>query len=76
VKAAGGRLFTAEVDRARGASPSGVISYAVWKQRFGLDPAILGKTIRIHQTPFEIVGSRNRDSSAKRWDKFPTSGFQ
>jgi predicted permease len=57
VKAAAGRLFTAEVDRARGASAFAVISYAFWKQRFGLDPAILGKTIRIHQTPFEIIGA-------------------
>jgi len=57
VKAAAGRLFTADVDRARGASPFAVISYAFWKQHFGLDPAILGKTIRIHQTPFEIIGA-------------------
>jgi predicted permease len=51
-----GRTFTREVDRARGASPVAVISYTFWKERFNLDPAILGKTIRIHQTTFEITG--------------------
>jgi predicted permease len=53
---AAGRMFTSEVDRARGGSPFAVISYAFWKQRFGLDPSVLGKTIQIHQTSFEIIG--------------------
>jgi len=53
---AAGRMFTPEVDRARGGSPFAVISYAFWKQRFGMDPSVLGKTIQIHQTSFEIIG--------------------
>jgi predicted permease len=56
VRAAVGRTFTREVDRARGASPLAVISYSFWKERFNLDPAILGKAIRIHQTTFEVIG--------------------
>ena len=56
VRAAAGQTFTREVDRARGAAPVAVISYSFWKERFNLDPAILGKTIRIHQTPFEVIG--------------------
>src|SRR5208337_1148830 len=56
VRAAAGQTFTREVDRARGASPVAVISYPFWKERFRLDPAILGKTIRIHQTAFEVIG--------------------
>lgn len=56
VKAAAGRLFTPEVERARGGAPIAVISYAFWKQRFGLDPSALGRTIRIHNSSFEIVG--------------------
>ena len=51
-----GRAFTPEVDRARGASPIAVISHAFWRQRFGLNPAILGKTVQIHRTSFEIIG--------------------
>jgi predicted permease len=56
VRAAAGRLFTTDVDRARGANPVAVISYSFWRDRLGLDPSILGKTIRIRQTALEIVG--------------------
>jgi predicted permease len=51
-----GRTFTSSVDRARGASPVAVISYAFWQRRFNLDPAALGQTIDIRQTPFTIIG--------------------
>jgi predicted permease len=56
VQPAAGRMFGSEVDRARGASPIAVISYGFWKKRFGFDPGVLGKTIQIHQTPFEVIG--------------------
>ena len=56
VKAAAGRLFTSEVDRARGGSPIAVLSYAYWRQRFGLNPGVLGQSLQIHNTSFEIVG--------------------
>ena len=56
VSAAVGRNFTPEVDQARGGSPVAVISYPYWKERFSLDPGILGKSLRIHQTTFEVIG--------------------
>jgi len=56
VTPAAGRFFSSEVDRAKGGSPIAVLSYAFWKQRFGLDPLALGRTIQIRQTSFEIVG--------------------
>lgn len=56
VTPAAGRFFTREVDHARGGSPIAVLSYAFWKQRFGLDPLALGRTVQIHQTSFQIVG--------------------
>src|SRR5438132_13836246 len=56
VTPAAGRFFTREVDRARGGSPIAVLSYGFWKQRFGLDPLTLGKSIQIRQTSFQIVG--------------------
>ena len=56
VSAAVGRTFTPEADRARGGSPVAVISYPYWKERFNLDPGILGKSLRIHQTVFEVIG--------------------
>jgi len=56
VKPAAGQVFTTEVDRARGAAPVAVITYAFWKRRFGLDPSALGRTIQVRNVSFEIVG--------------------
>jgi predicted permease len=56
VNPAAGRLFTPEVDRARGGSPIAVISYTFWKQRLALDPSALEKTIQIRNTSFAVVG--------------------
>jgi predicted permease len=56
VAPAAGRFFTSETDRVRDAAPVAVISHAYWKQRFGLDPGVLGKTIRVRETSFEIMG--------------------
>jgi hypothetical protein len=38
-----GRTFTPEEDRVEKGAPLVVLSYNYWKQRFGGDPAILGK---------------------------------
>src|SRR6202453_1454623 len=56
VKPVMGRMFTPEMDQVRGGAAFAVASFAFWKQRFNLDPAILGKTIQIHETSFEIIG--------------------
>src|SRR5437016_9665699 len=56
IKPAAGRMFGTEVDRARGGSPIAVVSYVFWRQRFGLNPSMLGRTIRIGRSSFEIVG--------------------
>ena len=50
-----GRGITPEDDRA-GAEPVAVISHALWRRRFGSDPATVGKTVRINNTPMTIVG--------------------
>lgn len=33
-----------------------VLSDALWRRRFNADPAIVGRTIRLDQTPFHVVG--------------------
>ena len=50
-----GRGFTAEEDRPGQNVPVVVATYAFWK-RTGFDPALLGKTIRINERPFTVVG--------------------
>lgn len=50
-----GRTVTPEDDRPSSA-PVAVISYRFWKNRFGCDPAVLGKTMSLNQVPTSIVG--------------------
>jgi predicted permease len=50
-----GRTFTAEEDKPGQNVPVVVASYAYW-QRTGFDPAIVGKTIRVNEREYTIVG--------------------
>jgi len=58
VPAMRGRLITKDDDVHGGghAGPVAVISYSFWKRRFGADPNILGKTVRLDRHPFAIIG--------------------
>jgi len=51
-----GRTLTATDESAPGSGPVAVISYAWWQRRFGGDPAVLGKTIRVESNNYTIVG--------------------
>jgi macrolide transport system ATP-binding/permease protein len=51
-----GRFFHAEDDRTVGSSPLAVLSYAAWQTRYGGDPAIAGRTVRINKLPYTILG--------------------
>jgi putative ABC transport system permease protein len=55
-KPALGRTFVPEEDRIPGAYPVAVVSYGLWKRRFGSDPRLLGRTIRINSHPFTVIG--------------------
>jgi len=56
VRAFKGRMFTQEEDRAPGANPVAVVSYGSWQRRFGGDPNLVGKTIKLNGYDFTIVG--------------------
>jgi predicted permease len=56
VKPAMGRFFHQEDDLQPGASPYAVLSYGSWQARFGADPGIVGKTIRINRLPYTVLG--------------------
>jgi predicted permease len=55
-----GRTLNPVDDSEPGKSGSGgyaaVISYKYWTRRFGRNPAVLGKTVQIHNDPVTIVG--------------------
>ena len=50
-----GRFFTAEED-SPGAAPVAVLTYATWRQRFGGDPAVLGRTMTLNARTFTVIG--------------------
>ena len=50
-----GRDFLPEDDRT-GAAPVAIIGYRVWADRFGSDPAIAGRTVRLNGEPATIIG--------------------
>ncbi|HLN58437.1 MAG TPA: ABC transporter permease [Thermoanaerobaculia bacterium] len=43
-------------DDAPDAAPTAVLTERLWRERFGADPAVLGKTVHLDQRPFTIVG--------------------
>ena len=51
-----GRLFTENDDLKPGAHPYAVLSYDYWKRRFGLDAKVVGRTFRMGDRLYEIVG--------------------
>ena len=51
-----GRLLTENDDLKPGAHPYAVLSYAYWTSRFNRDPGVIGHTLQIGNTLFEIVG--------------------
>jgi predicted permease len=55
VRPALGRMINNDDDQTS-ANPVAVISFRYWRRRFGLDPAVVGKTININGASFTIVG--------------------
>jgi len=51
-----GRLLTEADDQTPGAHPVAVVSHAWWEQRLGGDPSVVGKTIKIDETTYTVVG--------------------
>jgi predicted permease len=56
VQAIRGRVLHADDDVKRGGHPVAVISYSCWRSRFGSDPDIAGKQVKIGGLDYSIVG--------------------
>ena len=50
-----GRLFT-DVDDQEGAPPVAVMSFRIWRGKYGSDPSVAGGTYEINGHPFTVVG--------------------
>jgi putative ABC transport system permease protein len=55
-----GRNFTSEEDRPN-APKVVMISYQLWRSRYGSDPSVVGKTISLDGAPMRIIGVLNKD---------------
>jgi predicted permease len=51
-----GRFFLAEEETRPDAVPNVILSYSLWKTRYGADPAIVGKPIEIARHPVTVIG--------------------
>jgi putative ABC transport system permease protein len=50
-----GRDFRADDDRA-GATPVVMLGHDVWRSRYGADPSVIGRTIRVNGVPSVVIG--------------------
>ena len=70
---AAGRTFTAAEDSPHGGNVT-VLSYGLWKDRFGANPNVVGSTIQLDGQPYLIVGVIGRgfvtDTPADLWVPF------
>jgi predicted permease len=69
VRPALGRDFT-QVDDNPGANGTVLLSWGLWKRRFGGDPAILNQTIDLDAQPYTVIGVM------PAWFDFPDSSTQ
>ncbi len=53
---AAGRLLTEDDDRTPGAHPYAVLSYDYWTRRFGRDTNVVGRSLRIGNDVYQVVG--------------------
>ena len=56
IRPAAGRLFSADDDTEPGAHPYAVLSRDYWRRRFADDRAVVGKTFRMGETVYQIIG--------------------
>src|SRR5260370_22681648 len=57
VKPAAGRFFSPEeYGDKQGGYPVAVISYSLWKRRFGTDPDVIGSIIRVNRQKLTVIG--------------------
>ena len=55
-----GRTFS-EAEEEEGNSNVAVLSHALWVRRFGADPTIIGRTVRLNSVPTTIIGVMRPD---------------
>lgn len=78
-----GRILV-EADGAPEAARVAVVSYGLWHEQFGGDPGVIGRSVRLDDQPYTIVGVMDRgfafpDHTPRIWIPFrvpPTAGAE
>jgi putative ABC transport system permease protein len=65
-----GRTFLPE-EEIRGKDHEVVLSYGLWKRRYGADTALIGKTIKVDAEDFVVIGVMPPDFSWQLWSAGP-----
>src|SRR5262245_9674975 len=68
-----GRTFTDDEDRIGNVAPVVLISHALWRQRFGSDPGIVGKMVTLNQVATTVIGVLPPDFRLFRDPNVPTA---
>jgi predicted permease len=68
-----GRFFNAEEDRA-GNEHVAILSYSLWQEQFGGDPAIVGRSVELNASAYTVVGVMPAGFSFPRAEEMP-GGF-
>jgi predicted permease len=63
-----GRTFLSE-EETLGKDQEVVLSYGLWKTRYGGDPALVGRTIRVDGADFTVVGVMPREFQWQFWSR-------
>jgi len=61
VKPAVGRLLQTDDDRTPGGHFVAVLSYSCWQKRFGGDPSIVGRSVKLNSMDFTVLGVTPKD---------------
>ncbi len=56
-----GRGFLPEEDEELGANPVAILSHKTWRNLYDSDPEVLGRVVRINDSPFTVVGVAPED---------------
>jgi predicted permease len=67
VAPATGRLFAPDDDRVPGGHPLAVLNHSFWQRRFGADPNIVGRVVRLNGHDFTVIGVARQGFSGTRF---------
>jgi putative ABC transport system permease protein len=67
VRPAAGRLFVPGDGRAHDGDPPVVISYGLWKTRFGGEETVIGRPVHLNNERFTIVGVASKNFNGLNW---------